>query len=237
MPGGNLLHTVLHIAFVRQRAGIVQAAQRTFSTQGPIIEEVDDHHHSAHLPPQRPIVEEPEDQEEEEEDEVVCQHAQPPAHPLHLLNHPFALQPLAPFFGSPAFTTFPAMTTSSSYSYSSYSSVSGGQVTYSKTTCTRIGPNGAAETTESVHDGRTGERRSRVARRLGDREHVVSTARDTRGMEERQEVLNNIRDDADRQRFEREWARAAPQSLLGTRERSLGRGFERSVQPRLEGWM
>lgn len=131
-----------------------------------------------------------------------------------------------------------APSASASYSYSSYSSSSRGHVTYSRTTTTRIGPNGVAETTESVQDGRTGQHRSRVARRLGNREHIVATARDTRGVEERQEVLNNIRDDVDRQRFEQEWARAAPRSLLGTRARSTSLG-ERSVHPRLEhhGWL
>lgn len=193
---------------------------------------------------QRPTVEEP----EEDEDEEPAQQ-QATTHPRPTARAPHPLFQLQPFGAMPSLfdsmlsgAMFPAIGGASSYSYSSYSSSSGGHVTYSRTTTTRVGPNGVAETTESVHDGRTGEQRSRVARRLGDREHVVSTARDTRGVQERQEVLNNIRDDADRQRFEQEWSRAAPRSLLGTRERSnslRGAQFERSVQPRLEyqGWM
>lgn len=235
--------------------------------QGPTIQEVDDEEH-VHPAAQRPHVEEPEDSDQDEEQEQLPQantgprttvpcpttHATHAAHAPHPHTHPMTslmLQPLGPSMFDSMLTgmLFPSMgamggASASSFSSSYSSSGAGGQVTFSRMTTTRVGPNGVVETTESVHDGRTGQRRSRVARRLGDREHVVSMCRDTRGgVEERQEVLNNIRDDADRQRFEQEWSRTATRSLLGTRERSNslrgGRSFERSVQPRLDyqGWM
>ncbi len=228
---------------------------RSAARSGPIIQELGEEEDAyEYAAAQQPVVEEPDEHEEDDQHEPEQQQQQQQQQQQPMYNHPqfpSLLHGMFPPFGGLPFGGLPfgspymmpqlaptttAHPTTASYSFSSYSSSSNGNVTYSKTTTTRIGPSGVAETTEAVHDGRTGERRNRVARRLGDREHVVASTYTGNGYQEHQETLNNIRDEQERRQFEHEWTQQQP-SLLGTRGRShslRGPSFERSVQPRLE---
>lgn len=218
------------------------------AAQRPVVEEPDEQQDEHNASDDEPTVH----QTQYHRPQQQQQHPQPyppnPYHTQHIALQPFPMMMpfpsllgggmFGPQFGGGLFPSpsFPTQSTgSASYSYSSFSSSStNGNITYSKTTTTRVGPNGVAETTEAVHDGRTGERRNRVARRLGDREHVVATTNTAHGYQEHRETLNNIRDEQERRQFEQEWQQRG--SLLGPRERSRslrGPSFERSVQPRL----
>jgi len=103
-----------------------------------------------------------------------------------------------------------------SYSSSTvYSSGSNGRpaVVVEKTRSSRIGPNGVAESQESLRDSRSGVERLTIERKLNDKARKLTKQRNHEGIIETTESLENL-DEDEASLFDDEWCRAAQHNLV-----------------------
>lgn len=135
--------------------------------------------------------------------------------------------------GIPNVTTFGNGMGTTTFSYSSsYSSSGGPTQVYSTSTSTRIGTGGVRETQKTIRDSRSGKEEISISRGIGDRERTITRRRNATGREERIDTLQNMTSE-EATGFDQEWMQQAevnlptPGGAFGVPTHSRGRSGDR----------